>query len=302
MSDFNGVLKRVIDTPAQSPIDIVRRDTLKELSDHAKRNVIAYYSGFLTAADNPAVAISDSDMNGLMTVVKGLNKSSGLDLIIQSPGGDVAATEALGNYLRNIFNLDIRVFVPQLAMSGGTMIACIGKEIIMGKHSSIGPIDPQLNGIPAYNIIRQFEEAKTDISKNPSSIPYWQIMLSKFNPTFIYQSYRAVELSSEVLKDWLENGNMIDRSDKDRKAKINKIVNYLNNNKHTKLHARHINSEKAKSIGLKIVDLEDDNTLQDKVLSVHHAYMITLQNTNAVKIIENHNGVSYILSADSQRK
>ena len=36
------------------------------------------------------------------------------------------------------------------------MIACCGKEIVMGKHSSLGPIDPQFNGIPAYDILQMY--------------------------------------------------------------------------------------------------------------------------------------------------
>ena len=42
-----------------------------------------------------------------------------------------------------MFGTDIRAIVPQLALSAGTMVALACKEIIMGKHSSLGPIDPQ---------------------------------------------------------------------------------------------------------------------------------------------------------------
>ena len=50
---------------------------------------------------------------------------------------DPAAAEAIVNYLRLKFDYDIRVIVPQLAMSAGTMIACAAKEIIIGKQSSL---------------------------------------------------------------------------------------------------------------------------------------------------------------------
>ena len=63
-------------------------------------------------------------------------------------------------YLRTKFNNDISVIVPHLAMSAGTMIACSAKEIIMGKQSSLGPNDPQFNGVPAYSIKMEFEQAK----------------------------------------------------------------------------------------------------------------------------------------------
>jgi len=55
-------------------------------------------------------------------------------------------------------------------------------------------------------------------------------------------------------------------------------------------HARHIHKAKAKEIGLKIVDLEADDTLQDLVLSVHHSCMLTFEQTGAIKLIENHLG------------
>ena len=42
------------------------------------------------------------------------------------------------------FGEDIRAIIPQTSMSGGTMIACSCKEILMGKHSSLGPVDPQI--------------------------------------------------------------------------------------------------------------------------------------------------------------
>ena len=40
--------------------------------------------------------------------------------------------------------------------------------------------------------------------------------------------------------------------------------------------------------------MEDDGQLQDKILSVHHAYMITLDGTPTIKIIENHQKKSVI--------
>jgi hypothetical protein len=47
-------------------------------------------------------------------------------------------------------------------------------------------------------------------------------------------------------------------------------------------------------MGLKIITLEEDPTLQDLVLTVHHSYMHTFSATAAIKIIENHNGVAMV--------
>ena len=140
---------------------------------------------------------------------------------MHTTGGNPTATESIVNYLRAKFDNDIRVIVPQLAMSAGTIIAYVGQEIIIGRQSSLGPIDPQFSGIPAYNVKLEFKEAKKILPK--------------------------------ILK-----------------------------------------SDFCKSIGLKIKMMEDEQKLQDADLSLHHAYMISLDETGAVKIIKNQNGISRI--------
>lgn len=101
------------------------------MSEHTGRNVISYYSSWLTKNGVQNLDICDADMTGFMTAVNGIECQKGLDLILHTPGGDPTAAEVIVNYLRSKFNSDIRVIVPQLAMSAGTMIACAGKEIIM---------------------------------------------------------------------------------------------------------------------------------------------------------------------------
>lgn len=296
MSNWNEILKELKSQDPGVPLDIVRRKYIKKLYKLTGRNVICYYSGFLSNHNHPDTGINDTDVSGFMTAIHKLDKTKGLDLILHTPGGEVAATEAIGNYLKAVFKDDIRVIVPQVAMSGGTMLSCIGKEIIMGKHSSIGPVDPQFGGIPCYGVIQEFEKAKKDIIENPSTIPIWQMIIKKYHPTFIGQCYKAIELSNELIQDWLEKGKMFENVE-DKEAKIESIITFLNNNKETKIHSRHISNEKAKEIGLKIVDLEEDNSFQDAVLSIHHCYMHTFSNSNAVKIIENHNGIATIANS-----
>ena len=148
----------------------------KELYEETGRNVIIYYSGWLTS-ENEETYIDDFDKNGFMVVIKDLDKNKGLDLILHTPGGTLDATESIIDYLHAVFGEDIRAIVPQISMSGGTMIACSCKEIIMGKHSSLGPVDPQMGGISAQNIIKEFKLAKKETSENPELIPFWTILL-----------------------------------------------------------------------------------------------------------------------------
>lgn len=128
-------------------LDRKREEYLNKIHSITGRNVIAYYSGWLIKPDVPHIIIDEQDKNAFMTTVHKLDKSKGLDLILHTPGGDIAATESIVTYLKSIFNGDMRAFIPQISMSAGTMIAMSCKEIIMGEQSSLGPIDPQMGGI-----------------------------------------------------------------------------------------------------------------------------------------------------------
>jgi hypothetical protein len=82
----------------------------------------------------------------------------------------------------------------------------------------------------------------------------------------------------------------------DATQKARNIVSFLNEHEDSKTHARHINIDEAKQCGLRIQDLEDDETLQDLVLTVHHCFMHTFANANAIKIIENQNGIAVVMN------
>src|SRR5262245_8044976 len=150
--------------------DVVRRKYLLRLRQLTGRNVIAYYSGWLqkTQVQRPGLfQINDLDKNAFMATVHGLDKAKGLDLVLHTPGGEFAALESLVDYLRKMFGTDIRAIVPQIAMSAGTMLALSCRQIVMGKHSSLGPIDPQVAGIAAHGVIEEFMQARTEIQNNP---------------------------------------------------------------------------------------------------------------------------------------
>lgn len=274
--------------------DLIRRKYLRELQKHTDRNVIAYYSGWLFRPPNtPNLSVGDDDMNAFMAAVHQFDRSKGLDLILHTPGGDIAATEALVKYLWVMFDKDIRVIVPQLAMSAGTMIACSAKTIVMGKQSSLGPIDPQIGGVPAQGVLDEFQMAVNSIKAEPASAPLWQQIVSRYHPSFLNECVQAINWSRTMVRDWLRENMFANVDDRDNKADA--IVGYLGSHSATAAHARHIPLSKCEDIGLEIERLEDDKKLQDLVLTVHHAYMHTFSMTTAIKITENHLGVATVL-------
>jgi ATP-dependent protease ClpP protease subunit len=290
MPNWNELLDEIRTTG--STHDVIRRKYLAALGELTGRNVIIYYSGWLQKRDVTGVEVNDADKNGFMTVVHQLDRSKGLDLILHTPGGDVAATESLVDYLRSMFGTDIRAVVPQLALSAGSMIACACNEIVMGKQSSLGPIDPQIGGIPTHGIIEEFQRAAKEIKKDQSKIPLWQPIIAKYHPTLIGECEKAAEWANEVVKEWLTTGMFSGDPDADQKA--DQVLQEMGSHALTKSHARHLSADRCAEIGLRVSDLESDDDLQDAVLSIHHACIHTLSATAAYKIIENQHGVAFI--------
>jgi ClpP class serine protease len=286
-------------------INVVKRTHLLNLQKKTGRNIIAYYSGFLSKPNVRGIEINDEDKNGFMAAVHGLPRSQGLDLIIHTPGGGITATQSIVDYLHKMYRInrnhapDIRAIVPQIAMSAGTMIACSCKEILMGKQSNLGPIDPQVNGWPAYGVLKEFEKACKEVKDDPSRISVWQSILGQYRPTFLGHCKNAIDLSNAFVRKQL--ANVMFKGQPGAHKKADQIVKKLTHYARNKTHDRHLHFEECKEMGLNVGLMEEakdsrgyrDTELQEAILSVHHCYMHLLMNTPVYKVIENHMGVGF---------
>ncbi len=298
MPNWNDVLKEIVAereeslTRVRGAVDIVRRRYLDRLFKKTGRNVIAYYSGFLSKPGIALEDINDEDKNGFMMAVHRLERDKGLDLILHTPGGNIAATQSIVDYLHQMFGNNIRAIVPQIAMSAGTMLACSCRSIVMSKHSNLGPIDPHLNGVPAYGVIKEFERACSEAKNDPGKAAMWHAIVSQYRPTFLSQCQNAIDWSNDFVREQLETVMFQGRAD--AKAKAEDVVTKLTDYSGNKTHSRHIHYDECRDIGLVVERLEDDADLQDLVLTVHHAYMHSLMNTPSFKMIENHLGTAFV--------
>ena len=138
----------------------------------------------------------------------------------------------------------------------------------------------------------EIERALEEIAKDPARIQVWQFVLSKYNPTFIGQCEQAVEWAREFVRTSLAGNMFSDRADRDEIA--DRVVGALEDVRRNKSHSRHIHIDDCIEMGLNIVSLEDDQSLQDAVLTVHHCFMHSLNVSGAGKIVENHKGAAFM--------
>ena len=110
----------------------------------------------------------------------------------------------------------------------------------------------------------------------------------------IVHADKAIQFTSKLVKDWIETGMLFEDEKKAKKAE--KIVKELGEKMNeASFHNRHIGIKKCKEKGLHVEELESDNKLQDLVLSIHHACILTFTSTPAIKIVENHKGIAHII-------
>jgi hypothetical protein len=294
----------------KSAQDIVRCEYLKALHDYTKRDVIVYASGsFSSAKRQPPVpgwvmSINLEDIQGFMAACHKLTGKQ-LDLVIHSPGGSAEAAEQIVNYLRARYD-HIRAVIPQSAMSAATMLACGCDEIVMGKESALGPIDPQLtiptpNGqmvIAAHALISEFEKAKTEVKGDVNLAHVWSTKIRAYPPGILSVCETATSHARDKVEGWLSRYMLKDVADRQQRAKD--IAKWLADADTHKSHAHPISYEMANEKGLNVKLLEDDKPLQEHVLSLFHATMITLETTHVAKFVENQHGKGWFMQVNAK--
>ena len=195
MPDRKEIESEIQKAKAQVPEHVARLKALRALHEHSGRHTVLYGSAFTSlkryeSQIPPALfSIDPNDLQGVMAALKGASVDK-LDIILHSPGGSPDAAEQIVNYLRLKFS-HIRAIIPQNAMSAATMIACAADEILVAKHSALGPIDPQMvirrrdgtvHMASAHSILEEFRQAKKEISDKPNLAALWVPRIVDYPP------------------------------------------------------------------------------------------------------------------------
>ncbi len=279
-----------------------RADCINAISElRGGRNVIFYASAFLQKPIIPSVnlQITAEEINGLMTVMHGMDWSKQLCLILHTPGGSINAAETIVSYLFSKFN-DIEVIVPTYAMSAGTMISLAANKIIMGRQSQLGPFDPQLHIgggriVPAAAVVDQFESARRDIAQNIQSAHLWAPILQSIGPALLQEAKNSIKYSQKIVQEWLEKRMFNSFSDKEELA--NKVADYFKQASIHLSHGKRIDRDEARSQGLIVEDLEDNQELQEQVLTLYHLMTIIFEKSPATKTLLGSNDKVWVKNA-----
>lgn len=273
------------------PPGVLRRKYLRKLSEHTGRDTIIYYSGWMEGGPAPPdlLQLGLPDMEGFMEVCSNTGEKA-LDLIIHSPGGEADAVEQLAEYLRTQYD-HIRAVVPIAAMSAATMLALSSDEILMGAHSQLGPIDPQMTIMTmegprtasAQAIRDQFDMAQKD-GGDPALMNAWFPILRMIGPGLLAACDHAAKRAEQIVEKAMAQYMLRDVEDGSKKAK--EAAEWFGAADKFLSHGRPVRSSEAREHHVIVKDLEDDDVTQDLVLSVHHATLLGMNGGVLAKLVE----------------
>lgn len=250
---------RGTDLPSQSPKYWVkekdrylRQLLISDIEAITHRDLAVYF----TIPEQGQITFSDADD---ISEVLADATTGKLDLLINTPGGNVDACEKLISVLKHRCQ-EYRVLIPSWAKSAGTIIALSSSEIVMGVNSELGPIDPQFNGIPA-----QF------IANDPQR-PYHDKMIAQ----------TAIDRTRKLAYQVLEAGMLSNASSET----ISDLVNKLGSADSYGSHAAVIDYEEAVALGLKVDYLPPDHELWRRVWLLYCLYDYDCRLRQHAKVFE----------------
>lgn len=233
--------------------------------------------------------IDDSDLMGFSDLIASI-PSEAVDVLLVSNGGSAEATQRIVHLLRNRFK-SVRFIIPGNAYSAATLLCFSGDAILMGAESTLGPIDPQINGIPVRAILRGFEAVEKRLAEEgPKALTAYMPLISKYD-LHLFEICRSAEaLSSELATTWLSQ-YMLKTEPTDKR--VADLVAFFESYDLHKTHARPIDRNKAQELGLEVVPLEKIEGLNEFVRSLYNQYELFFDKSPFYKLFEDSRGVNW---------
>jgi len=146
--EFNKVFKKFL------------QQELSKLEISKKYNIVILH-------DDSTMLKSDADK--VYSAVTAFDKKKPVLMVLLSSGGVPGSAYLIGKLCREYSNGQFVVVVPRHAKSAATLLCCAANEIHMGSLSELGPIDPQINGLPTLGLKNSIEHIAQLVSENPES-------------------------------------------------------------------------------------------------------------------------------------
>jgi membrane-bound ClpP family serine protease len=260
-----------VDTLVESELDA----RVKKLEDKLSADVLAFSGRIAYGAD---LAIRDA----IEWRQEQKPKRKKIAFFLETGGGYIEIAQHIASTLRKHYDT-VDFYVPDAAMSAGTVLVMSGDAIHMDYYSILGPIDPQLptpDGrglVPALGYLKKFEELMEKAAEGSLNTAETTYLLNMFDPAVLYKYEKAIELSVFLLEEWLAKYKFKNWkttktkkslvTPKMRRDRAREIAKKLNDTDkwHTHGHGISMAVLRSEEIKLEIEDFEKDKDLWKQI-------------------------------------
>ena len=268
---------------------LLRRETMKRIEEATGRPLICYATKTHNRQQNEPTFIDDGDLTGFQDLVNSVDGQQ-VDVFLISNGGSPESTERIVRLIRDKFE-SVRFVIPGNAFSAATLMCFAGDEILMDQAATLGPIDPQLNGVPARAIRRAIQELEKRLKQEgPGALTVYMPLIAKYDLHTLEICKSAQELSEELARCWLSTYMLKCDEDDERVKKA--VKSFASYDVH-KSHGRSIDRAKAAEFGLVVNNMETPELLAGLVRSLYNQYEIWFDKTTFFKMYENTKGINW---------
>lgn len=236
---FQDLLKDLITGFGENGTDIGKQNSYKTISTYLKQEAskVSCYDKYniIVLYDDTTLVKGDAD-NIYNSVTSFIDKKPIL-LVLYSRGGSAASAYLIGKLCREYSNDTFVASIPRYAKSAATLITCAANEIHMGSLSELGPIDPQINDLPALGLKNSIEHIAELVKAYPESSDMFAKYLQNNLPLINLGYYervaesaaqyaekllethsenlprRAKEIANELVYKYKDHGFVIDRAE-----------------------------------------------------------------------------------------
>ena len=252
--------------PRQSPLFWVaekdrylRQLLIRDIQAETGRTLLVYFA----VVTDPRAQIVIGDDAYFAEMLRDA-KGGAVDLMIETPGGFTDPTEKIVSVLRTLAP-DLRVVVPCLAKSNGTMLALAGSNIVMGPTSELGPADPLITVSPGNMVPAHF-----------------LISAPNVDPIFAQAAQHAIAQTMKLAGNLLSSGMMKGKT----QDEIDHVVQALASRQQYPSHGSVIDADEAVRLGLSVTKLGPNDELWQRIWLLRCMYAHDARHVGALKIFE----------------
>lgn len=196
---FTGYRSEGTDPDKDVAKEIIRKYMQQQI---AKIPVSSKYN-VLVLFDSSTMIKSDAD--NIYTAVTRFSEKKPLLLILYSNGGSISSAYLIGKLCREYSCDTFIITVPRHAKSAATLLCCAADEIHMGSMSELGPVDPQINNLPALGLKNSIDHIAKLVKETPESAEMFaKYLYYSLKPIDIGYYERVAESASQYAQKLLD--------------------------------------------------------------------------------------------------